>query len=877
MEIPKVYAPKEIEEKIYKSWEEKKYFESHINPELKPFTIVIPPPNVTGALHIGHALNNTLQDVIIRYRRMKGYNALWVPGTDHGGIATQNVVEKMLLKEGTDRHKLGREKFLQRMWKWKNESGDTILHQLRKLGCSCDWSRTRFTMDEICSKAVITAFVKLYKKGLIYRGKRMVNWCPRCNTALADIEVEHREEKSHLWYIKYPLLDRSPAQPLNRFIVVATTRPETMLGDTAVAVNPKDERYKHLIGKTVHLPLTERKIPVISDDLVDMTFGTGAVKVTPAHDPVDYEIAQKHSLSAVTVIDKEGKMLPEAGKKYSGLDRYECRKIVIKDLESQNLLEKIEDYTHSVGTCYRCHTVIEPLISEQWFLNTKEMAERGLKSIKEGKVKFYPQTWKEPAINWLENLKDWCLSRQIWWGHRIPVWYCENSCEPIASEKTPEKCPKCGSKNLKQDPDVLDTWFSSALWPFSVFGWPDESEDLKYYYPTSVLVTGYEILYLWVARMIMMGLEFMNEVPFTEVYIHGIVRDIHGKKMSKSLGNVIDPLVIMEQYGTDALRFALTQSATAGRDIQLSEDSFVGARNFANKIWNASRFVMMNLGNSKVHNFKSTANNLQPMDKWIYTKYNQLLKKIDSAFQSYSLSEYARLIYQFFWFEFCDWYLELVKTRQDKETVNAVLHEILVGCLKLLHPVMPYITEEIYQKIGAGESIMISPWPEIEKEKIFSEEEISEVEFIIKLIQEIRKIKTELNIPVKSLISIGVKSSENEFEKIKKYLPNLNLMCKVGEIKKVDKKPEHSSLTIIEGIEIYVLLEGLIDFEKEKNRLQKEIEKINEGIKHLEEKLNDSKFLKFAPEKEVERLKTIFNENNIKLARLQKYIEEISK
>ncbi len=876
MEIPKVYSPKETEEKWYKFWEEKRYFESHIIEKTKPFTIVIPPPNVTGALHIGHALNNTLQDVIIRYKRMKGYNAVWVPGTDHGGIATQNVVEKLLLKEGTDRHKLGREKFLEIMWKWKNESGDTILHQLKKLGCSCDWSRTRFTMDEICSKAVIRAFIELYKKGLIYRGNRMVNWCPRCQTALADIEVEHRQEKSKLWYIRYPLLDTHSSM-LNNFIVVATTRPETMLGDTAVAVNPEDERYKNLIGKKVKLPLTNREIHIISYELVDKNFGTGAVKVTPAHDPVDYEIAQKHSLPHVVVIDKEGKMTTQAGKKYAGLDRYECRKKVLKDLESQGLIEKIEDYTHSVGTCYRCHTVIEPLVSEQWFLNTKEMAERALNSIKEGKVKFYPESWKEPTINWLENLKDWCLSRQIWWGHRIPIWYCPNSCPPIASEKKPEKCPNCKEKNLTQDSDVLDTWFSSALWPFSVFGWPQDSEDLKYYYPTSVLVTGYEILYLWVARMIMMGLTFLNDVPFTEVYIHGIVRDIHGKKMSKSLGNVIDPLIIMEKYGTDALRFSLTQSATAGRDIQLSEDSFTGARNFCNKIWNASRFVLMNIENFTTHALQLVSSSLQPMDKWIFTKFNQLIKNIEKAFNNYYLSEYARLIYQFFWFDFCDWYLEFVKTRQDKQTVNSVLYEILIGCLKLLHPVMPYITEEIYQRMDAGESIMISPWPEPDSQKIFSEEEISEVEFIIKLIQEIRKIKTELNVPVKNTLHLRIKSSEAKFKTIKKYLPNLSLMCKVEEIQQTNTKPEHSSLIVIEDIEIYVLLEGLIDFEKEKIRLQKEIEKTDENLQRLEQKLSDEKFLKFAPEKEVEKSKIAFNENQIKLVRLKKYIDEISK
>ncbi|MEW6041614.1 MAG: valine--tRNA ligase, partial [Elusimicrobiota bacterium] len=803
MELPKNLNPKEIELKWYKIWEEKKLFSPGPEEGKKPFTIVIPPPNVTGALHMGHALNNTLQDVIIRYRRLKGENALWVPGTDHGGIATQNVVEKLLLKEeGKTRHQIGREEFVNRVWKWRQEAGDTILLQLRRLGCSLDWSRTRFTLDEVCSDAVIEAFIRLYNDGLVYRGKRMVNWCVRCNTALADIEVEHREEKSKLWYIRYPLgkvgsrkseignKNINSGECAREFLVVATTRPETMLGDTAVAVNPKDTRYKGCMGKTVILPLTEREIPVIADELVELGFGTGVVKVTPAHDPVDHQIAKKHNLKSITVIDVNGKMTKDAGKNYEGLDRYECRKKVLNDLESFGLLEKTEDYLHSVGICYRCHSTIEPLVSDQWFIKMGEMAERAMGVAgddwidtlkdevtqnkmelrnhpltgngKTKKVRFHPDSWTLPYLRWLGNLEDWCISRQIWWGHRLPVWYCRSCSKTTVSKTKPQRCQHCASTDIYQDPDVLDTWFSSALWPFSVFGWPKETDDLNYFYPTSVLVTGYEILYLWVARMIMMGLKFRNEIPFTDVYIHGIVRDIKGKKMSKSLGNVIDPLEVMDDYGTDALRFALTQSATPGRDIQLSFDSFVGGRNFSNKIWNASRFILMNVPAEKptgsFENLKP-----EPMDKWIMFRFNETVKKVTDAFENYALSEAARALYNFFWFEFCDWYVELVKPRLSGDisdtsyrTAVDTLLKVHTGALKLLHPVMPFITEEIFQMVSeTDKSIMVSDWP-VYDEKIQFGEEVKEIEFIKDMINEIRILRSEMEVPAARKIEIMV-------------------------------------------------------------------------------------------------------------------------
>ncbi|MFH2070722.1 MAG: valine--tRNA ligase [Elusimicrobiota bacterium] len=929
MDIPKTYNPEEAEQKWYDFWQARNYFISapggrpgQTSENKKPFTIVIPPPNVTGALHIGHALNNTLQDVITRFRRMQGYNALWVPGTDHGGIATQNVVERLLLAEGKTRQQLGREKFLEKMWQWKNESGDTILNQLKRLGCSCDWTRTKFTMDDDMSLAVMAAFVQLYNNGLIYRGNRMVNWCPRCQTALADIEVEHKEQKGNLWYILYHFkMDNGrsgiggshDSGGINEtgdtpYVVVATTRPETMLGDTAVAVNPGDERYKIFIGRKLILPLVGREIPVVADELVDPAFGTGAVKVTPSHDPVDFAIAERHKLPSVIVIDETGKMTKHAGIGYAGLDRYDCRKKVVDDLYAKGLIEKTEDYVHSVGTCYRCHTVIEPLVSEQWFLSTKEIATTAADAVKSGRVKFYPESWASPCIDWLENLQDWCLSRQIWWGHRIPVWYCKNKktgCKPVASVTRPPKCPVCSGAEIEQDPDVLDTWFSSALWPFTVFGWPDRNEEkqvsgnggndggLRYYYPTSVLVTGYEILYLWVARMIMMGLKFMGDVPFRNVYIHGIVRDIHGKKMSKSLGNVVDPLEIMKQYGTDSLRFVLTQSSTAGRDIQISEDSFTGARNFCNKIWNAGRFILMNTTQENTPRQDVSPDGpsgaSDPVDRWIISRYNECVSDVTRSFENYNPAEASRRLYDFFWSEFCDWYLELVKPRLAPGTKPpSALLEVFIGCLRMLHPIMPYITEELYQKVLSAvgpdesgqngafpESIMIYPWPSVKNEMAYPDD-VRELRFIMELITNIRIIRAEMNVPVKQTINMVVLSHDNRVpDLIKKYIPNLKFMCRVDGFSAAGTKPARSAVTVIGDIEICIPLEGIIDFAKESARLTKTIAAVSRDIEILGAKLSNEKFLSRAPSQEVQKIRDFSRQNEDKLNRLKKYLETL--
>jgi len=687
-QLPSVYDPKQVEARWYPLWEKAGLFAPESSSGQSSFVIVIPPPNVTGSLHMGHALNNVLQDALIRWHKMAGDRTLLVPGTDHGGIATQNVVEKLLMKEGLSRKDLGREKFLERMWAWRRESGDTILMQLKKLGCSLDWSQVHFTMDEVYSRAVLEAFVRLFHEDLIYRGMRLVNWCPRCVTALADIEVEHDQRKGHLWHIRYPLAGPIPnGGPA--YIVVATTRPETMLGDTAVAVNPTDERYKKIIGAKIQLPLMNRMIPIVGDSAVDSAFGSGAVKVTPAHDPVDFEIAGRHNLPHITVIGFDGKMTPEAGS-YQGLDRFKAREKIVQDLEAQGLLEKTEDYTVSTVVCYRCGTVLEPLESEQWFLSMRRMADKALKASRQGDVSIVPQSWEKPYALWLENIRDWCISRQIWWGHRIPVWYCkkEGASKPIVQVNPPTQCPQCGSKELEQDPDVLDTWFSSALWPFSVFGWPAQSPDLKQFYPTSVLVTGHEILYLWVARMVMMGVHFLKEVPFRKVFIHGIVRDKQGRKMSKSLGNVIDPLEVIEKYGTDALRFSLILSAAPGRDMQLAQDAYIGARNFCNKIWNAFRFAFSYLNDMDLKSVGLSAKkdslsgladlidqrreDLDFSDRWILHRFQGCCVSAEEALVGFCIDQVARRLHEFFWFDFCDWYLEMVKYRLNAQTKNSL-------------------------------------------------------------------------------------------------------------------------------------------------------------------------------------------------------------
>ena len=961
IEIPKAYEPKTTEEKWYKYWIENSMFSSKLEEGRPSFTVVIPPPNVTGSLHMGHALNCSLQDIIIRFRRMRNYNTCWVPGTDHGGIATQNVVEKLLLAEGKKRSDLGREKFVERMWEWRKETGDTILMQLKRLGCSLDWDRTRFTMDEVCSKAVMTAFVELYNKGLIYRGKRLVNWCPRCKTALSDIEVEHEEEIGKLWHIKYALKQEKKAKTAktskaskaetSEFIVVATTRPETMLGDTAVAVNPKDKRYKKLVGKMIILPLMNREIPIVADDAVDMAFGTGAVKVTPSHDPTDFDIGARHKLPSIEVIGIDGAMTASAGE-YAGLDRYAARKKILLDLEAQGLLLETAAHPHSVGHCYRCDTVIEPLLSEQWFMKVEAMSKRAMKVVEEGKVKFYPESWAKPYLMWLENLKDWCISRQIWWGHRIPVYYCETIqklkdlkiekiedkkttskeksstvnrqpstavCKPIAAVEKPEKCPCCGGK-MEQDPDVLDTWFSSALWPFSVFKWPEPrteaglvgstkleegsdknvktshfplpTSDLGYYYPTGVLVTGHEILYLWVARMVQMGLEFMDDVPFREVLITGIVRDKSGKKMSKSLGNVIDPLDIMAKYGTDALRFSITQAAAPGRDMQLSDDSFISARNFANKIWNASRFVMMNLQSAGWEkDYIMAIWPLELADRWILSEYRNTIKKVTEALEVYNLDVAAREIYDFFWAKYCDWYIELAKIRlmgtdeKAKKAVLSVLIEILSGVIRLLHPIMPFITEDIWNSYirvvknpGKGvQSIMNAPWPEADEKKVDAGA-ITTMNLLQQVITAIRTIRSEVNVaPGKTIDVIINTSSEEKRKLITDNFGYIKALAKVEKAEIGDKlaRPEQSAVAVVSEVEIFVPLAGLIDLDKEKQRLEKELQNSEAEIERCKKNLANEGFVQRAPKTEVERVKTRMQEAVVKIEKLKASIKAL--
>ncbi|MFQ5866613.1 MAG: valine--tRNA ligase [bacterium] len=904
MDIPTRYNPKVTEKRWYDFWLQRKYFHSEPRPDMRPYTIVIPPPNITGSLHMGHALNNILQDILIRLKRMQGYNALWLPGTDHGGIATQNVVEKELLSKGLTREELGREKFLEKLWEWRNEVGDTILEQLKRLGCSCDWERTRFTMDSVCERAVLEAFVYLYRKGLIYRGEYIVNWCPRCQTALSDIEVEHEEIRGKLWYIKYPLKSSKVAA----FVVVATTRPETMLGDTAVAVHPKDKRYRKLIGNEVILPIMDRSIPIIADGFVDSAFGSGAVKVTPAHDPNDFRIAQRHSLPSVKVINEQARMT-EASGKYQGKDRFNCRRELVEELKEKGYLEKVEDYNYSIGHCYRCQTILEPLVSEQWYLKTGEMAKRAIEVARQKRVRLILESWTKPYLNWLEELHDWCISRQIWWGHRIPVWHCQKGCPPIAARERPERCPECGSNNLIQDPDVLDTWFSSALWPFSTFGWPKGEgiassksksgqviDDLDYYYPTSVLVTGYEILYLWVARMVMMGLTLMDDIPFSDVFIHGIVRDAKGRKMSKSMGNVIDPLEAIEKYGTDALRFAMASGGVMGRDVQLSEGNFREGRNFANKIWNASRLVLMNLEDFKLSpgtqaTSASIREKLTLPDRWILDQYNRAIEEVTIVFEQYDISRAARLLYEFIWSKFCDWYLELAKMRlygqepSEREVAQFVLIYVVEGTLKLLHPIMPFITEEIWHLLnsispaGREESIMIASWPLPRREER-DEDAVENMELVMDIISQVRNVRSVMTIPHDKMVEVLIKPSKRKQKLLlDEHIPYIKSLAKCKEVI-VDislKKPEDCAASVVGDVEIYIPLKGMIDISKEVERLGKEIEKIELELDRINRKLRNSEFLKKAPPTVVEKVKKQKEEYEVtrdKLRRNLKLIKE---
>ncbi len=876
MQLPKVYNPKDVEGKWYSFWLEKKYFHADEKDTTRPtYSIVIPPPNVTGSLHMGHALNATLQDILCRWKRMEGHNVLWMPGTDHAGIATQTVVERELAKEGKSRWDLGRDKFIERVWQWKEKYGNYIIEQLKRLGCSCDWDRTRFTMDEGFSRAVREVFVRLYEEGLVYKDKYIVNWCPRCLTALSDLEVEYEEKDGNLWYIKYPLEDGS------RYITVATTRPETMLGDTAVAVNPEDERYKDHIGKNVILPIVERKIPVIADPYVDPEFGTGALKITPAHDPNDFEIGKKYNLDVVCVMSPDGTMNELAGR-YKGMDRYEARKAIVKELEEKGLLEKVEPYRHAVGHCYRCHTVIEPYVSTQWFVKMKPLAEPAIEVVEKGKTKIIPERWTKVYFEWMRNIRDWCISRQIWWGHRIPAWYCEECGKVSVSREDISRCQHCGSEKIKQEEDVLDTWFSSALWPFGTMGWPEETETLKKFYPTSCLVTGFDILFFWVARMMMMGLKFMNDVPFRDVYIHALIRDEKGQKMSKTKGNVIDPVEMMEKYGTDALRFTLAILAAQGRDIRLSEKKIEAYRNFVNKIWNAARFTLMNLEGFEPVNLQDRK--LSLADRWILSRLNRTIENATKALEEYEFDEYASSIYNFVWHEFCDWYVEISKddlygNDQDRRlTVQNVLVEVFDKILRLAHPVMPFVTEEIWQKlpIAKGESIMVAPFPKTDKNAMDQEAE-NDMSFIMEVVSLIRNIKADMGIPLTRRIKAIAKSQDREkhlLEKYSRYVKGLAFLNEL-EVNEEATRPEKSAMRVAGKTEIYVPLGDIIDFEKEKDRLTRELKKVEKELERVNKKLSNKNFLEKAPQEVVEKEKRIKQELEEKKARLEDALKSI--
>ena len=861
-DLPKHFDPEASERKWYSWWIEKGYFHADEYSERPPFSIVIPPPNVTGSLHMGHALNNTLQDVLIRYRRMMGFETLWMPGTDHAGIATQNVVEKNLASQGTDRHTIGRDKFIENVWSWKEKYGGVILEQLQRLGASCDWDRERFTMDEGLSRAVRQVFVQLYEEGLIYQGDYIINWCPRCHTALSDLEVEHYPRKGHLWHIRYP------SSTGEGEVVVATTRPETMLGDTAVAVNPADERYRALLGKSFHLPLTKREIPLIADDFCDMEFGTGAVKVTPAHDPNDFEIGERHDLPKIAVISIDGTMTHEAGENYEGLDRYECRDRVVKDLAEGGFLVKTEGYEHSVGQCYRCQTIIEPIISRQWFVRTRDLAAPAIEAVKEGRIRIIPETWEKTYFEWMNNIRDWCISRQIWWGHRIPVWTCEDCSRVIVQVHEPEKCPDCGGPDLTQEDDVLDTWFSSALWPFSTMGWPERTKTLDKFYPTSCLVTGFDILFFWVARMIMMGLKFMGDVPFRDVYIHALVRDAEGQKMSKSRGNVIDPLVMIDKYGADAFRFTLAAFAAMGRDVRLSEDRIEGYRNFINKIWNASKLVLSYLEKDSVRETGAKKAVREEHNRWIRSRISDVTARTRSALEGYRFNDGAGNLYQFFWHEYCDWYLEFSKPflygdlgEDAREETAETAGMVLDVFLRLLHPIMPFLTEEIWQRLpGNKGSIMVAPYPEVIAEDRDLEAEKT-MTMIMDFITAIRNLRTESGIPPSSKVRATLISDDPDISALVKkasdQITRLARLSALGITSFPGKEDPEALRTVVRGQEIRITTEEDVDRKAERERLQKELGKVMTELEKVEKKLGNPQFVQKAPREVVQKNKTL--------------------
>ncbi len=881
--LPTVYDPRTTEEKWYRFWLENGLFAPELSSSAPPFCVVIPPPNVTGSLHIGHALNNTLQDILVRSKRMQGRKTLWVFGTDHAGIATQNVVEKQLARKGLSRNDLGREEFIRRVWKWKKESGNTIVQQLKKLGVSCDWSRERFTMDEGLSRAVQHVFIKLYNEGLIYRGNYIINWGPRCQTALSDLEVEYHEQEGHLYYLKYPLAEGQ------EYMVVATTRPETMLGDTAVAVHPEDKRFAHLVGKELILPIVKRHIPIIADDFVDPEFGTGSVKVTPAHDPNDFEIGLRHNLPQIVVMNPDATMSEQAGK-YAGLDRTQCRREIMEELKTEGCVEKIEPYQHAVGHCYRCKTVIEPTVSKQWFLKMKELAKPAISAVRQGRVKLIPKQWENTYYEWMNNIRDWCISRQIWWGHRIPVWYCGGCDEVIVSVETPDECTKCKSKALTPETDVLDTWFSSALWPFSTLGWPDWPEpEFKVFYPTSVLVTGFDILFFWVARMIMMGLKFKGDVPFKEVYIHALVRDAKGAKMSKSKGNVIDPLETMESYGTDAFRFTLTALTAQGRDICLAEKTIEGYRNFINKIWNASRFCLMNLEGYEQKAL--TELKLEIADHWLLDKLQAVVSKVSSALDKYEFSAAANELYHFFWHQFCDWYLELIKPRLYKAedtlerlTAQNIMLRVLESSLKLLHPIIPFVTEEIWQQFYPGESIMLAKWPvAAESSAGIDSQEVcigsEKMGKIIAIIEEIRHIRTMLNISPAKKVAVHLMTDTPEtiniIDKYTSYIQNLGRTEKLI-IEQGVEKPTYAATGVVGDVAVFIDVQG-IDLTEEETRLSRRIDKLKQELTPMEKKLSNAGFLQKAPPEVITKQKNKQAELTDKLGQLETNLNNIQK
>ena len=878
-ELEKNYNPADIEPRTYQKWQQKKYFHAEVDRDKKPFTIVMPPPNITGQLHMGHALDNTLQDILIRFKRMQGYEALWVPGTDHASIATEAKVVEKLREQGISKEEIGREKFLEHVWDWKKQYGGRIVEQLKKIGSSCDWDRERFTMDEGCSKAVKEVFVKLYNKGLIYRGERIINWCPHCLTSISDAEVEYEDQAGHFWHLRYKTTDGTG------YIDLATTRPETLLGDTAVAVNPKDDRYKDMVGKMLDLPIVHRQIPIIADDYVDMEFGTGVVKITPAHDPNDFEVGLRHNLEVINVLTDDAKIV-EDYPKYAGMDRYEARKAIVADLEAEGALLKTEEHEHNVGTCYRCGTTVEPRVSKQWFVAMQDLAKPAIEAVKKGDTKFVPPHFDKTYYHWLEGIRDWCISRQLWWGHQIPAFYCDDCGEMVVTKETSCNCPKCG-KPMRQDPDTLDTWFSSALWPFSTLGWPDKTEEFDYFYPTSTLVTGYDIIFFWVIRMMFSGLEHTGEVPFNTVLIHGLVRDSQGRKMSKSLGNGIDPLEVIDKYGADALRFTLVTGNAPGNDMRFYWERVEASRNFANKVWNASRFIMMHLGDAKIT--KPAKEDLEVIDQWILSAVNTLAKDVTENMEKYELGIAVQKIYDFIWTEFCDWYIELVKPRlfnkeEDPVSANAAfwtLKTVLIDSLKLLHPYMPFITEEIFCTLQSEEeSIMISKWPEFDAAWENKDAE-NKAEMMKNLIRGIRNIRTEMNVAPSRKAQVYIVADDTKIcDSLKELVGTYQHMISASEVFVQMGKTgidENAVSVVIDKATVYMPLADLIDFEKEKERLAKEQKRLEGELKRVHGMLNNEKFMSKAPEAKIAEEKEKLAKYESMMAKVQEQLKALEK